>query len=109
MTYQLYYWPGIEGRGEFIRLALEEGGAHYVDVGAQPAARGGGVPAILRLLEARGVPRPPFAVPILKAGRELIAYAQRIEAEADRALAAMKRHRNEHAGRVHLGSGPTTA
>jgi DNA-binding transcriptional LysR family regulator len=43
------------------------------------------------------------------AGRELIAYAQRIEAEADRALAAMKRHRNEHAGRVHLGSGPTTA
>jgi DNA-binding transcriptional LysR family regulator len=43
------------------------------------------------------------------AGRELIAYAQRIEAEADRALAAMKRHRNAHAGRVHLGSGPTAA
>ena len=78
MNYQLYYWPGIEGRGEFIRLALEEGGAHYVDVGAQPAARGGGVPAILRLLEARGVPRPPFAVPILKAGRELIAQTPNI-------------------------------
>jgi hypothetical protein len=27
MTYELYYWPGIQGRGEFIRLALEEAGA----------------------------------------------------------------------------------
>jgi DNA-binding transcriptional LysR family regulator len=43
------------------------------------------------------------------AGSELIAYAQRIEAEADRALAAMKRHRDDHAGRVHLGSGPSAA
>ena len=43
------------------------------------------------------------------AGSELIAYAQRIEREADRALAAMKRHTNTHAGRVHLGSGPSAA
>ena len=32
MTYELYYWPGIQGRGEFVRLALEEAGAPYVDV-----------------------------------------------------------------------------
>jgi DNA-binding transcriptional LysR family regulator len=43
------------------------------------------------------------------AGRELIAYAERIGSEADRALAAMKRHRNDHVGRVHLGAGPTAA
>jgi glutathione S-transferase len=30
MTYELYYWPGIQGRGEFIRLALEEAGAPYL-------------------------------------------------------------------------------
>jgi len=73
MTYELYYWPGIQGRGEFIRLALEEAGAKYVDVALAPAAKGGGVPAILKVLEARGSERPPFAVPILKAGRLVIA------------------------------------
>jgi len=78
MTYELYYWPGIQGRAEFIRLALEEGGARYRDAGAESPAKGGGVPAILKLLEARGVHRPPFAVPILKAGRELIAQTPNI-------------------------------
>ncbi len=78
MTYQLYYWPGIQGRGEFVRLALEEGAARYADVAAVPENQGGGVPAILRMLAARGVPRPPFAVPVLKAGRELIAQTPNI-------------------------------
>ena len=36
MAYELYYWPGIQGRGEFIRLALEEAGAEYRDVGREP-------------------------------------------------------------------------
>ena len=78
MTYELYYWPGIQGRGEFIRLALEEGGARYRDVRASSERKGGGVPAILRMLEARGVARPPFAVPVLKAGRQLIAQTPNI-------------------------------
>jgi glutathione S-transferase len=78
MTYQLYYWPGIQGRGEFIRLALEEGGADYRDVALVPDSKGGGVPAILRMLEARSCPRPPFAVPVLRAGRRLIAQTPNI-------------------------------
>lgn len=78
MTYQLYYWPGVQGRGEFVRLALEEGAARYVDVAAVSPAGGGGVPAILRLLAARGVRRPPFAVPVLRAGRQLIAQTPNI-------------------------------
>ncbi len=78
MIYELYYWPGIQGRGEFIRLALEEGGARYRDVAALPAARGGGVPAILEVLQARGVRYPPFAVPVLRAGRQLIAQTPNI-------------------------------
>jgi len=32
MTYKLYYWTGIQGRGEFVRLALEDAGADYEDV-----------------------------------------------------------------------------
>ena len=40
MTYDLYYWPGIQGRGEFVRLALEAAGADYRDVARAPAGRG---------------------------------------------------------------------
>ncbi len=78
MTYELYYWPGIQGRGEFIRVALEEGRAQYTDVAALAERKGGGVPAILRMLAARGVARPPFAVPVLRAGRLLIAQTPNI-------------------------------
>src|SRR5213082_3947118 len=78
LMYELYYWPGIQGRGEFIRLALEEAGARYVDVALLPEAKGGGVPAILQVLEARNIQRPPFAPPILKVGAKLIAQTPNI-------------------------------
>ena len=68
MRYELYYWPSIQGRGEFVRLALEEAGADYVDV----ARRKGGTSAMMRLMESAQVARPPFAPPFLKAGRLLI-------------------------------------
>jgi glutathione S-transferase len=70
--YTLYYWPGIQGRGEFVRLALEEGGARYIDIALVPEKKGGGVPAMVKLLEGRNVARPPFASPFLKAGADLI-------------------------------------
>lgn len=53
MRYELYYWPGIPGRGEFVRLALEDAGADYVDI-------------------AKFVTRDAFAPPFLRAGRLLI-------------------------------------
>ena len=65
MRYELYYWPGIQGRGEFVRLALEEAGASYVDV----ARAGDGENAMLALLDSKVLIRPPFAPPFLKAGR----------------------------------------
>jgi glutathione S-transferase len=40
MAYELYYWPGIQGRGEFVRLALEEAGADYIDVARGPRCEG---------------------------------------------------------------------
>jgi glutathione S-transferase len=78
MIYELYYWPGIQGRGEFVRLALEDAGAEYVDVALVPAEEGGGVPAMERLLEGADVERPPFAPPFLKAGRQLIGQTANI-------------------------------
>src|SRR5260370_38235628 len=71
MRYELYYWPSIQGRGEFVRLALAEAGAPYIDV----ARRQGGMAKLERLLESRSVKRPPFARPFLKAGELLIAPA----------------------------------
>jgi glutathione S-transferase len=78
MRYELYYWPGIQGRGEFIRLALEEAGADYVDVARSPERDGGGMPALTRFLEDASVKRPPFAPPYLKAGRLLIGQSANI-------------------------------
>jgi glutathione S-transferase len=77
MRYELYYWPSIQGRGEFVRLALEEGGADYVDV-ARSAGRGMGMPALMRFLESRAVGRPPFAPPFLKAGKLVIGQTANI-------------------------------
>src|SRR5260221_9546375 len=74
MRYELYYWPEIQGRGEFVRLALEEGGATYVDV----ARRAGGSDAMFRLIDGRTVERPPYAPPFLRAGKQLIGQTANI-------------------------------
>ena len=78
MSYELHYWPGIQGRGEFVRLALEEAGAAYVDVALVPEEEGGGVPAMNAYLERGDVIRPPFAPPFLKVGRQLIGQTANI-------------------------------
>jgi hypothetical protein len=59
MRYELYYWPGIQGRGEFVRLALEEAGANYVDV-ARMSNASGGAPAMMSLLDGTRVRHPPI-------------------------------------------------
>lgn len=71
MRYELFYWPSIQGRGEFVRLALEAADADYVDV-AREQGRGLGVDAMLRLMEEPELERPPFAPPFLRAGKQII-------------------------------------
>jgi len=75
--YQLYYWPSIQGRGEFIRLAFEDAGVPYVDV-ARLSPPAGGVPALMRLLRGQPGMRAPFAPPFLKVGRLVIAQTANI-------------------------------
>src|SRR5262244_3147390 len=75
MRYELYYWPEIQGRGEFVRLALEDSGADYVDVARLPKR---GMSAMMRFMESRSVEHPPFAPPFLKAGRMVIAQTANI-------------------------------
>jgi glutathione S-transferase len=69
MRYQLFYWPEIQGRGEFVRLALEDAGASYDDV----ARKSGGMNKMSAMIEGARDKRPPFAPPFLKAGKLVIA------------------------------------
>ena len=77
MQYKLYYWPTIQGRGEFVRLALEEAGAKYVDV-ARRSGRGMGIPALLRFLGNEKLGDAPYAPPFLKTGKLIIGQTANI-------------------------------
>ncbi|WP_092277778.1 MULTISPECIES: glutathione S-transferase [unclassified Duganella] len=72
--YQLLYWPGLQGRGEFVRLALEEAGVPYVDVARQK----GGMPKMLASLDGGQVDHPSFAPPVLQVGDLLIGQTANI-------------------------------
>jgi glutathione S-transferase len=74
MRYQLFYWPEIQGRGEFVRLALEDAGASYDDV----ARKAGGADKMMALMNGGRDKRPPFAPPFLKAGKFVIAQVANI-------------------------------
>ena len=73
MRYELYYWPGIQGRGEYVRLALEEASADYADVARSER----GMAAMIRIMEAR-TGTPPFAPPFLKSGQLVIGQTANI-------------------------------
>ncbi len=73
MRYELYYWPTIQGRGEFVRLALEASNADYIDIAR---ATGAGITAMMRLIGDSN--RPPFAPPFLRAGKLLIGQSANI-------------------------------
>jgi len=73
MPYELYYWPTIQGRGEFIRLAFEEASAAYIDV-----ARKRGTASMIKLMNGKGIARPPYAPPFIKDRRHIVAQTANI-------------------------------
>lgn len=76
MAYELHYWPSIQGRGEFVRLALEEAGVDYIDVARLEEADGGGEEALITWM-GYATP-PPFAPPVLRADGHTIAQTANI-------------------------------
>jgi glutathione S-transferase len=72
--FEFYYWPQIQGRGEFVRLALEDAGAPYVDV----ARTRGGMPKMMRILAGAAPGLTPFAPPFLKDGDVVVAQTANI-------------------------------
>jgi len=75
--YELYYWPTIQGRGELVRLALEDAGAPYRDVARLHGAHEG-VPAMMKLMRDGGPGLEPFAPPFLEVGKLVIAQTANI-------------------------------
>jgi glutathione S-transferase len=78
MAYELYYWDGLQGRGEFVRLALEEARAHYIDVARGLSEDGLGEDAMLALMHSKTEPHIPFAPPFLRDGDLIIAQTANI-------------------------------
>ena len=74
MTYELYYWDGIQGRGEFVRLALEEAGARYVDMGRDSR----GTAVMMNYIHGRQGFDMPFAPPFLRDGELVISHVANI-------------------------------
>lgn len=72
MAYELYYWDGLQGRGEFVRLALEQAGVKYIDVARKDSA------AMMAILDSGTAPYPPFAAPFLKDGGVIISHVANI-------------------------------
>lgn len=77
-TYKLYYWQSFQGRGEFIRLILEDSGTPYIDVARTPEAEGGGASAVAAFRNGTNEGYPVFAPPVLKIGDLVIAQTTNI-------------------------------
>ncbi len=78
MAYEFFYWPEIQGRGEFVRLALEDAGADYIDVARGSESEGLGVPAMLALMRGEGTLHIPFAPPFLRDGKVIVSHTAAI-------------------------------
>jgi glutathione S-transferase len=78
MAYEFFYWPEIQGRGEFVRLALEDAGAAYIDVARGKEAEGYGVPAMLAVMRGEGTAHIPFAPPFLRDGAVIVSHTAAI-------------------------------
>lgn len=77
MTYELYYWHGIQGRGEFVRLALEEAGVGYIDISREEGPDQG-TDSMLTILKHGAEGFIPFAPPFLKDGDAVISHVANI-------------------------------
>jgi glutathione S-transferase len=79
MAYEFFYWPEIQGRGEFVRLALEDAGADYIDVARGLESDGRGVPAMLALMRGEGTSHIPFAPPFLRDGDVIVSHTAQVQ------------------------------
>ena len=75
MAFEFFYWPEIQGRGEFVRLLLEDAGANYVDVARE---RKNGLATMMHLLEGKESGTLPFAPPLVKVGNAIVSQTANV-------------------------------
>lgn len=102
MAYELHYWPTIQGRGEFVRLALEAAGAPYTDIARGSPDDGLGVPAMMDLLDNPGASQPPFAPPFLRDGDFVIGQTAAILHHLAPALSLVGRSEHERSWTLQI-------
>jgi glutathione S-transferase len=78
VAYEFFYWPDIQGRGEFVRIALEDAGADYIDVARAPEGEGRGVPAMLAVMGGEDSSHLPYAPPFLRDGEVIVSHTAAI-------------------------------
>lgn len=93
MAYELFYWSGLQGRGEFVRLAFEAAGTPYTDVALEPD----GDARMMALLDDPGLATPPFAPPFLRDGDLVVAQVAAILQHVGPALGLVP---DDAAGRI---------
>lgn len=110
VPYELIYWPGIPGRGEHIRLALEEAGASYKDVSN---ASKDGINATLAQISDKNVGDehnpPPLAPPVLKHGDLTISQTPNILMYLGPRLGLVPAHDSDADGIYHVNALTLTA
>ena len=77
-VYHLIYWPGIPGRGEHVRLALEQAGAEYTDTAHVEDGIKTVSSQISKENKGDSINPPPLAPPILKHGEYTISQTPNI-------------------------------
>jgi glutathione S-transferase len=76
--YELYYWPMLPGRGELVRLVLEQANAPYVDVARLSEEEGGGIERLMAFIRGERSGQPPYAPPFLVHGDLVLAQTAAI-------------------------------
>ena len=74
MRIDLYYWPSIQGRGELVRLLLEEAAAEYTDV----AREQGGMGAMMKVMAGERRGALPYAPPFVIVGDTVVSQTANI-------------------------------
>jgi glutathione S-transferase len=69
-VHRLYYWPNLQGRGEFVRLVLEAAGVPYEDVAR---VHPDGAREVMAFMTADREGQLPFAPPVLVVGEHVLA------------------------------------
>ncbi|KAH7124233.1 glutathione transferase [Dactylonectria macrodidyma] len=109
VPYDLIYWPTVPGRGEAVRLMLEEAGASYTDTAVEENCIELVMAQTSKTNTGDASNPPPFAPPILKHGNLLIHQLPNILQYLSTRLGLAPTYDDENNGIFHVNQLALTA